>query len=117
MDYLLILLSGLILGYWIGQVILIYKLKRIVKHNLELDEIVNKPSSKKTHVFKLFVEIQRDMLYLYDFDNKEFICQAKSIEDLAKLAKEYKKIEYASVLYGEEILVFINGSVKKTYES
>ncbi len=109
MDYFLILLSGVILGYWIGQNILIYRLKQIVKRNLDLSDIVKTEDSKKPQVFKLFVEIQQDILYLYDFDNKEFICQATNIEDLAKLAKEYKKIEYASVLYGEKILVFING--------
>jgi hypothetical protein len=112
MDYFLILLSGVVLGYWIGQNILIYRLKQIVKRNLDLSNLVRTEDSKKPQVFKLFVEIQQDILYLYDFDNKEFICQAKNIEDLAKLAKEYKNVEYASVLYGEEVLMFINGIVK-----
>lgn len=116
MDYFLTLLSGFVLGFFVGETLLAFKIARAFRHGLpskELDtEIVTKP-----HISKLFIESDQGNLYLYDHEKNEFVCQAKTIEDLARLAKEYKNIQYAAVLYEEKALMFINGVVKSKDES
>lgn len=54
-------------------------------------------------------------MYLYDIEN-EFICQANSLEELAKLALKYKNIKYASVMNGDDVFAFIDGTVKSAKE-
>ena len=58
-------------------------------------------------------EIVDDIILLYDRETNDFICQGNSLEQLAKLSKEYKKIEYASVKHGEYFVAFIEGKVDK----
>jgi hypothetical protein len=41
-----------------------------------------------------------------------FICQGKTLDELATLAKDKSKI--AGVSYNEEVLWFVDGEVKKT---
>jgi hypothetical protein len=48
---------------------------------------------------------------LYDCDTNDFICQGNSLEQLAQLSREYKKIEYATVKHGEYFVAFIEGKV------
>jgi hypothetical protein len=50
---------------------------------------------------------------LYDRETNDFICQGNSLEQLAQLSKEYKKIEYASVKHGDYFVAFIEGKVNK----
>lgn len=69
----------------------------------------------KPVVSKLWVEKVQDVLYLYDTENT-FICQATTLEELAKLALKHKNIKYASVMNGDDVFAFINGSVKTSNE-
>jgi len=48
---------------------------------------------------------------LYDRETNDFICQGKSLQQLAELSRKYKKIEYASVKHGEHFVAFIEGKV------
>ena len=117
MDYFLLLLSGFMLGFIVGETLLAFRINRaLLKHGVSSKEI-SKPLVIKPHVFKLFIEDEQGILYLFDHEKNEFVCQAKTVEDLAKLAKEYKNIEYAAVLHGEDTYMFINGMVKIKDES
>jgi hypothetical protein len=60
-------------------------------------------------VYKLMVEEHGELLYLFDKETDEFICQGSSVQELAKLALERKKINLAAVLHGEKVLQFKNG--------
>lgn len=107
MDYFLCIL----VGYFISQLVTafkVFKLTQLPKHRT----ILNKP-----HVFKLFIEEEHDNLYLYEYEKNEFVCQAKTVTELATLAKEYNKITYAAVLYKEDCIMFVNGTVKEVNES
>jgi hypothetical protein len=51
---------------------------------------------------------------LYDKEANSFICQASTIDELARLAKEYNNIKYASVMdeQSDAIVAFIDGKVE-----
>ena len=67
----------------------------------------------KSNVYKLETRLVDDIILLYDRESNDFICQGNSLEQLAQLSKEYKKIEYASVKHGEHFVAFIEGKVNK----
>ena len=73
--------------------------------------VEQKPTTPK--VYKLETHEENNMLYLYNRDTNSFICQAPTIEELAKLAKDYKNITAASVLHGKKVFMFMDGNAKE----
>jgi hypothetical protein len=65
-------------------------------------------------VRKMIVEENDDELFLYDFDDKEFICQGRSVQELAKKTKVDRGINVAVVVHNKECYYFINGDVKSS---
>ena len=53
------------------------------------------------------------MMYLYEYEANTFVCQGKTLDELASLAQKYKNIKYAIVLHDEEMLMFVDGNVKE----
>lgn len=86
-------------------------LKTEIEKREDQNTVEQKPASPK--VYKLETHEQGDMLYLYNRDNDSFICQASNIEELAKLAKQYKNITKASVIHGGKVFVFIDGTAQE----
>jgi hypothetical protein len=114
MDFSLIFLIGLVVGVLLGEALLAYRIQKVFKtHSL----ISTHTDLTQPHVFKLFIESEQNILYLYEYEKNEFVCQANTVEDLAVLAQKCKNIEYAAVLYGDESLMFINGTVKRKNEN
>jgi hypothetical protein len=116
MIEILILLAVFGVGFFIGEASLAWRLRDLVYKearakgiNVSPDLIVD---DEKPTVAKLFIEKANNMLYLYDYDENTFICQAKTIDELASLALKYKNINYAAVLDGDDMLMFVEGSVK-----
>jgi hypothetical protein len=117
-----IIVIGLVfwLGYQTGVHTLAWRLRDLlrsaaIKEGIKVDEDFNvladvEPS--KPNVFKLMIEKENGILYLYDYTDNTFVCQGSSINELAELAKEYKNIKYASVFDGKEVVAFIDGKVK-----
>ena len=112
MDILLIFLSGFFLGFMVAEFILVIKINRAM-NDLQSGKFSNADIDTKNHIFKLYVESEQDMLYLYDSEKNEFVCQANTVEDLAKLAKQYKNIKYAAVLHGDDSFMFVDGDVRR----
>lgn len=118
---ILLYLGLIFLGFSLGQAYTALKLSRLLKQvaeeeGIDLDkEIENvKEKKKQIHqVHKLEVEKINDVLYLFDRDNRDFVCQGSSIEELAKLAKEYKNIVVATVVHGDKVFMFVNGASKE----
>lgn len=119
---LIILAFVFYLGYNLGQIVLSWHLRDIIvrearKDGIRVDSdynIIESDEDVKPNVFQLFVESVNDILYLYDRDQNVFICQAKSMEELAELSLKNNNIKYAAVLHGEQVVAFINGKVKIT---
>jgi hypothetical protein len=104
LDIILILA----LGWVMGEFYTMYKLRKNLHSFLIIEEEVVRPN-----VFKLETEEVDNTILLYDRETNDFICQGNSLEQLAQLSREYKKIEYASVKHGDYFVAFIEGKVNK----
>ena len=89
-----------------GEFYTIYKLRKNLRSVIIIQEEVSRPN-----VFKLETEEVDNTILLYDRDTNDFICQGNSLEQLAQLSREYKKIEYATVKHGDYFVAFIEGKV------
>lgn len=119
MELLIGIVIGMVAGYHFGIVHSMMKLKEFILkeakiQGIQLDEETN--IVETSHVKKLMIEEINNVLYLYERDNNEFVCQGSSVEELAKLADQHKNIKYASVLSGKKVYAFINGKVEIKYE-
>lgn len=118
MTELLIFIVGGYLGYQLGQIILAWRLKDILvkeAKNQGIDiSIIEDEEPKRPTVSQLFIERANNVLYLYDRDASAFICQGSTLEELAKLAKQYKNIKYAAVMDEQtnDVVAFVDGEVK-----
>jgi len=101
LDIILILA----LGWVMGEFYTMYKLRKNIRSYLIIKE------ETRPTVFKLETEEVDNTILLYDRDTNDFICQGNSLEQLAQLSREYKKIEYATVKHGDYFVAFIEGKV------
>lgn len=114
MNDLFLFASGAIIGYLFFKVYLSIKINKLFNlMSLEKTSGI----AKQPQVFKLFIEEEQNTLYLYEYEKKEFLCQAKTIIELATLAKERNNIVYAAVIYKDDCVMFVNGLVKEVNES
>jgi len=118
---LLIYLALVFLGFTLGQAYMTFKVARLLKkvaeeEGIDLDkeiQIVKNKNEQVHQIYNLEVERINDMLYLFDKNNRDFVCQGKSVEELAKLAKEYKNIIVATVIHDDKVFMFVNGASKE----
>jgi hypothetical protein len=97
------------LGIQFGEILTTLRIRHLIS-KIELEET---HPSDETEIKKLITEQINDVLYLYNHDTKDFICQGSSIEELAKIAKEYKNINLAAVIHNEKLFLFNNGTCKE----
>lgn len=117
MELLLLLIVGLI-GYFIGYASVIWKLRNFIKdiaikEGLKINEDFTVAKKEDSPVRKLEVEQVGDILYLYDRESKDFICQASTVDELAKMSKDYKNIALAAVIHKNKVFMFVNGNSKE----
>lgn len=118
---LLFYLSFVGIGFFLGQAYMALKVSRLLKkvaeeEGIDLEKEIKNAEEKKTvnhEIYNLEVERINDVLYLFDKNNKDFVCQGSSIEELAKLSKEYKNIIVATVVHEGKVFMFINGASKE----
>ena len=120
MDWLLILVLGVIVGCIVGHVYTVWVLRDVIKfyalkNNIDIDGLEkpeNQESKTETKIQKLKIETHGEQLYCYDYNNDTFVCQGNSLDELAKLANDRKQIHTAVVVYNEKIYAFVNGTVR-----
>jgi hypothetical protein len=116
----IILLIVFVLAFQLGKHYGYYKIVKTMKEvadeqGIDLEKelgLVVEQENKKAKVFvvpKLNVEQHGEMLYLFDVDTDNFICQGSSVQELAKLAKELKNVSVAAVKHGDKIFAFKDG--------
>jgi len=114
MFEILILLVVFGVGFYVGESIFAYRIRHLIYKEAKAQGIIidlyegNKPT-----IDKLFVECTDDMMYLYEYEANTFICQGKTLGELARLAQKYKNIKYAVVEHNKQMLVFVDGIVKE----
>lgn len=108
LTYFLDLVFAFLLGAWITDKIIFYKIRKALE-----EAGVNFEEEDKVEVIKVkkcFVEKINGLLYLYEHTTNNFIGQGKSLDELAILAKDQARV--VGVSYNEEILWFIDGEVR-----
>lgn len=120
-TFIIIIASVFVIAFKLGEMYGYWHFYKAISEYLETKgidlkeelekETEQKPSTPKVH--KLETHEENNMLYLYNRDTNSFICQAPTIEELAKLAKEYKNITAASVLHGKKVFMFMDGNAKE----
>ena len=119
MFEILILLVVFGVGFFVGETTFAYRIRHIIYKEAKMQGINIDGELEDTtpNITKLFIEKANDILYLYDYEENTFICQAKTINELASLAQKYKNIKYAVVAQGDNMFTFIDGIVKENNES
>jgi hypothetical protein len=112
MFEILILLVVFGVGFFVGETLFAWRIRHLIYKEAKEQGIIIEFDDKPT-IDKLFVERTNDMMYLYEYEANTFICQGKTLDELASLAQKYKNIKYAIVLHDEEMLMFVDGSVKE----
>lgn len=108
-------------GYQIGVTVATYSFRHLIHKEAKrlglVDNNGNITDKEDTDpvVSQLIVVKINSTLYLYD-KNNSFICQGKTLDELASLAKQYKNIKYAAVLHDEDTYGFVDGTVKSYAE-
>ena len=115
MFEIIILLVVFCIGFFVGETTFAWRIRHIIYKEaqnrgikIELDDDDVRPS-----IAKLFIERANDLMYLYEYEENTFICQAKSIDELALLAQKYNNIKYAVVQHDDDMLMFVDGAVKE----
>lgn len=105
------LIVGAYLGFHIGSMHMAFKLRHLIMKEAEANG--NIVIIDKSHKPRLVVEHNGNMLYLYDSQTNTFICQGKTLEELAFLSKQYKNITDAMVLdtKSNTIVTFSDGRI------
>ena len=118
MDILLLALI-IVIAFQAGKHYGYYKIVTLMKQvaeeqgidlEKELGLVKEQEDGKKVPaVYKLEVETHGNLLYLFDKETDRFICQGSNVQELAKLAKELKQVNYAAVKHGDKIFQFKDG--------
>jgi len=107
LSYLLDIVSAFLLGMFVLERIVFYKIRRILtKAGVDFTE---GPKVEVIKLKKYFIENIDGLLYLYEHTTNKFISQGKTLEELAILTKND---EIAGVSYNEQLLWFVDGEVK-----
>jgi hypothetical protein len=105
------------IGYEVGISVTAYRLRHLIYNEARRTGLLKEVGLEDDPVVEqLYIEKTNDTLYLYNREDKMFLCQAKSIDELATLAKKYNNVKYAAVMIGEEIYAFVDGKVKAEKE-
>jgi hypothetical protein len=99
-----------LIGFVLGELYLSFRIRKVLEDMI--DDSVDEEETR-VEVFKLKTDTTPDSILLYD-EQGLFICQGKTIEELAVMADKYSGIKYAAVMHNEKIVMFIDGIVKET---
>lgn len=117
MELLILLL--LVVAFQAGKHYGYYKIVKLMKEvaeeqGLDLEKELGlvkerEEQNQSDKVHKLQVEQHGDLLYLFDKESDNFICQGASVQELCDLAKKHKNVNLAAVLHGDKVFAFKDG--------
>lgn len=121
----LFLVQVFFLGWFCHSFYLAYKLRKIIKriaeeNDLTLEQINSiidntQHGDNKVKVVSapiLFTESAENTIMLYSKETGTFMCQAKTVEDLADNLYKFNKVKFALIQHGNEEFWFVEGKVK-----
>lgn len=102
------------LGFGIGWYFGIRSFQKFIRNTLkEMGVVENTP----TNIGPICaIEKHGDVLYIFEKNTDQFLCQGLNLEELAINLFKYKNIEIALVEHDTESYWFVKGVIKKTSE-
>jgi hypothetical protein len=121
---ILALVQGFVLGWVVHGLFVNYQVRKVLaaiakEHNISLEEMVDEVMSDKKNVVRvpiLFTEAVGNSIMLFNKETKQFVCQATSLEELAKNMMDHTSIKIAVVDHDAERMLFVDGKVKKDFK-
>jgi len=113
LDTILAFLAVFVIGFKLGEMFFSLRIREAVKIEAHRQGFTT-DEDEEVIVRKMMVEESDNQLFLYDFDNKAFICQGNTVQELAKKAKLDRGVNVAVVVHDKNCYYFINGDVKSS---
>lgn len=110
---ILLSIGFFVLGWVLGRGYMAYEFVRLNRGFLTQIAMQNKRFS----IPILYTECEDNNIYLYYNSNKNFACQEKSLEKLAKKFLEITKQHCAIVCHQNNVYWFVDGDVLTTQET
>lgn len=119
MHDIIIWIGGFGIGFWIGGLYLRYRATKIiyqmfVSHpNIEAAVREAAKDGDDANIYPTyFTEIINGSIMLYSRETSNFVCQGRTLEELAQNVKNYKNITRSTVHHDGEHFLFVDGKVK-----
>jgi len=109
------LLIAFAIGCRLGYVFYEFKIEMLMsklkEHSTEILTDTDKQKMEVYPILDLYTEQIDNSLLLYEADTHNFICQGKTIEELALLSKLHNNINCATVMHSNKMVLFVNGQI------
>lgn len=102
---------GMVLIFVLGWSACNFYIEFTVARWIVRQQELNKEKLKKLVLPCGSIEQHGDILYLFDKNTNEFMCQGDSVKELASKLLDYKKIKLAYIEHGDKVYNFVNGEV------
>jgi hypothetical protein len=119
MESFITIILVFLIGFLVGEIVTTINFSLRIQKIIKDTQILKEELDKKEITFNLFeleTEQIEDQIYLYTRDTKDFICQGQTLEELAKLSKEYKNIKHAEVRHENKFFIFNDGKLEQLYK-
>lgn len=103
-----------ICGFWLGMVFTANRIRKQIykiakEQGIQVDG--EEPKMAVQKIPFLTVEKHGDVLYLFNTYSNSFMCQGKTVEELAEKLSTIQNINIANVRNGNDNVWFVNGKV------
>lgn len=122
MFEVLILAGFMYFVFNMGRAYQLFEIRRTIRkiaeeNKVNLDDLLNAATHKELEerdIVLVKTEVIDDTILLYNISTNEFLGQAKTIEEAAKVFNERKKNVTGAVVYNNDEFFFIDGKITKT---
>jgi hypothetical protein len=121
LEFLVIIGLGFLI-FNVGRAYQLFEMRRTIRrialeNNVNLDDLLNSASDaelEEHNIVLVKTETVDDTILLYNVTTNEFLGQAKTIEEAARVFNERKQNTKGAVVHDDAELFFIDGKISKT---
>ncbi len=108
---ILLYLSGAVAGWYLGNAYQLYIMKKTIRSVIN---DYNESENVTINETKVKIEEVNNILYIYDSETDEFICQGNTIDEAAENFSKRRSIASASLTHNNTTVCVIDGKVTTT---
>lgn len=118
----IILIFAVLTGFNMGRAYQLFEMRRTIRkiaeeNKVNLDDLLNAASDKEleeNNIILVKTETIDDTILLYNLSTNEFLGQASTLEEAAKVFNERKKNATGAVMHNNNELYFVDGKIAKS---